>query len=102
MSGNEFRVSLRVQPGAIRSELVGSADGVWRMKVAAPPVKGKANKELIAFLSRVLAINRSALTIVAGHTSRNKVVVIQGLNEEEVVKRLSSKLSSSSDSATSR
>jgi len=89
MSGSEAKISLRVYPNATRNELVGFADGVWQVKISAPPVKGKANKELIAFLSQLLGVSQSTLTLLKGHTTRNKVVAIDGLSQEEVTKRLS-------------
>ncbi len=91
MSEEEIRISLRVYPGAPRSEVVGFTDGTWRVKVAAPPVKGKANRELIAFLSRQLGVSKGALTITNGHTSRNKVIAVAGLSTEDVAQRLTSK-----------
>jgi len=60
-----------------------------RVKVAAPPVKGKANKELIAFLAQKLGLSKGDLTIIKGHTSRNKVMAIAGLTQEEIARRLS-------------
>ena len=89
MSGNEARISLRVYPGAARSEVVGFANGVLRVKVAAPPVKGKANRELIVLLSQVLGVAKGTLTIVKGHTSRSKVLAIDGLSQEDIMERLS-------------
>ena len=93
MSGSEARISLRIYPNATRSEVVGFTDGVWQVKVAAPPVKGKANKELVAFLSQVLGVGKGALAIVKGHTSRHKIITVDGLPQEEVEKRLSAKQS---------
>ena len=89
MSGSEARISLRVYPSAARSEVIGFTDGVWQVRVAAPPVKGQANEELIAFLSKTLAVGKGALTIVKGHTCRSKVIAIDGLSQEDVMKRLS-------------
>ena len=100
MSGSEAKISLRVYPGAARSEVVGFTEGVLQVRVAAPPVKGQANKELIAFLSKALAVGKGALTIVKGHTSRSKVIAINGLSQEEVMKRLSPKPFSCGDDAT--
>ena len=88
---------MQVYPNAAKNEVVDFIDGVLRVKVAAPPVKGKANKELIAFLSRVLSVEKSSISIAKGHTSRRKVIAIDGLSQEEVMKRLSS-----SDGAASR
>lgn len=90
MSCSEIRIPLRVYPGATRNEVVSFTEGVWRVRVAAPPVKGKANKELIAFLSKVLGVGKGTLTIIKGHTSRNKVIAINGLSQEDVLERLSS------------
>ena len=97
MSGSKAKISLRVYPRARRSEVVGFTDGVLQVRVAAPPVKGQANKELLAFLSKALAVGKDALTIVKGHTSRSKVIAIDGLSQEDIVKRLSPKPFSSGD-----
>ena len=80
---------MRVHPNAARNELAGFSGGVLRVKVAAPPVKGKANKELIAFLAQKLGLSKGDLTILKGHTSRNKVISIAGLTREELNLRLS-------------
>lgn len=80
---------MRVHPNATRNELAGFSGGVLRVKVAAPPVKGKANKELIAFLAQKLGLSKGDLTILKGHTSRNKVISIAGLTREELNLRLS-------------
>ena len=89
MSNNQTKISLRVYPGAARNEVIGFTDGILRVRVAAPPVKGKANKELITLLSEALAVGKGALTIVKGHTSRSKVIAIDGLSQEDAIKRLS-------------
>ena len=68
--------------------MVSFTDGVLRVKVSAPPIKGKANRELITFLSRLLGMSKGSVNIIKGHTTRNKVVAIDGLNREEVMKRL--------------
>jgi uncharacterized protein (TIGR00251 family) len=78
-----------VHPNAARNELAGFSEGVLRVRVAAPPVKGKANKELIAFLAQKLGLSKGDLTILKGHTSRNKVISIAGLTREELNQRLS-------------
>ena len=87
--GSEARISLRVYPGSARSELVGFTDGELRVKVSAPPVRGKANKELIAFLSRLLGVSKGSVNIIKGHTTRNKVVAVGGMTQEDLFKRLS-------------
>jgi len=84
----EARISLHVYPNALRNEIVGFSDGVLGVKVAAPPVKGQANRELVAFLSQVLGVSQSRLAILRGHTSRNKLISVGGLSQEEVLRRL--------------
>ena len=79
---------LRVKSNAVRNEMVGFTDGVLQVRVSAPPVKGEANKELCDFLSHALGISKSSLTIIKGHTSRNKIIAIEGLNHEEIIRRL--------------
>ena len=83
-------ISVRVSPNATHSEVVALKDGVWQIKVSAPPVKGKANNELIAFLSKALGVSKGSLSIAKGHASRNKFIAIEGLTEAEIIKRLSS------------
>jgi len=92
MSRSKAKISLRVYPNAARNEVV-FINGVLQVRVAAPPVKGKANKELITFLSQELGINKATLAIIKGHTSRSKVITIDGLSQEEVIQRLSPKQS---------
>jgi uncharacterized protein (TIGR00251 family) len=88
LSERQAKISLRVFPNAARNEVAGFTDGVLRVKVAAPPVEGKANKELIALLARKLGLSKGDLTIIRGHTSRNKVIAIDGLSQEQVLRRL--------------
>jgi uncharacterized protein (TIGR00251 family) len=81
------RLDVRVTPGAARSEVSGARDGVLHVKIGAPPERGKANKEL----SRALGVGRSAVTIVRGHTARNKLIEVAGLSHEEIFRRLNIK-----------
>lgn len=87
-------ITVRVYPNATKNGVVGFSDGVWQVRVAAPPIKGKANKELISFLSKVLGVGRSSLSITKGHTTRSKLITVDGLTQEELMKRLSSAVSS--------
>ena len=77
-----------VQPNARQSRVVGLADGVLQVRVAAPPVKGRANLELIALLSDVLGVGRSDLTIEKGVTSRSKTIGVNGLGQDQVARLL--------------
>jgi uncharacterized protein len=82
------RVAITVSPGAARTELVGRHGDGWRARVAAPPERGKANRALEELLADVLDVKRSRVAVVAGQTSRRKIVEVQGLEAPEVVRRL--------------
>lgn len=79
---------LRVHPRASRTELAGPYAGALKVRVAAPPVDGEANEELIRFLARQLGVPRSAVTIKSGSGSRSKVAAIEGIDAREAAKRL--------------
>jgi len=87
-------ISVRLYPNATKNEVVGFSDEVWQVRVAAPPVKGEANKEVISFLSKVLGVSKSSVSIARGHTNRNKLIAIDMLTREEIMKRLSASVSS--------
>ncbi|MFC2012789.1 DUF167 domain-containing protein [Chloroflexota bacterium] len=82
-------ILLKVHPNAGRDEILGVADGVLQVKIAAPPVKGRANARLVAFLSRLAGVSQSRVSIVRGHTGRNKIITIDGVSREEIMRRLS-------------
>jgi len=89
MSSNlKTAIEIKVQPGARRNEVVGLKNDVLNLKIAAPPVKGRANDELINFLSKQLGISRGSITLEKGFTSRNKTVSIVGLGQDEILRRL--------------
>ena len=88
MSQIRAKITVHVQPNARRNEVLGYEDGVLRVKIAAPPVKGKANQELVRFLSDILGVAKSNITIEKGLTSRRKVVGIRGVTKEEVAREL--------------
>jgi uncharacterized protein (TIGR00251 family) len=83
MSKNEFRVCVKVQPNAGSNQVLGINDGVWRIKISAPPDKGKANKKLVEFLSERLGIRKDCIIILKGETSHNKVLAIAGIGQKE-------------------
>ncbi len=88
MKEASVRLFVRVQPNAARSQVVRFEDGVLHLRIAAPPVRGKANRELTDFLSRLLDLPRSAITIDKGLTSRRKTLAVTGLSPEALKERL--------------
>ena len=71
-------------PRASRTEVVGEHDGALRVRLAAPPVDGAANDELIRLLAKIFEVSRTAVTIVSGHSSRLKQVSIEGVTQQKV------------------
>jgi len=84
--------SVRVTPGAKRNAVTAFKEGVWNIKIAAPPVEGKANEELVLFLSRLFDVRTSSVSVVKGQRSRSKLVCVAGLTQKEVALRLSAGL----------
>ena len=78
------RVAVRVQPNAARSQVVGFQDDVLRVRVAAPAREGRANRALVDLLAESLGVPRSAVTILRGQTSRDKVVEVRGATPESL------------------
>jgi uncharacterized protein (TIGR00251 family) len=82
-------LAIRVTPRASRNEIVEIlTDGTVKIRLTAPPVEGKANEELIRFLSKILDVAPSRLEIVAGATGRDKLVSILDLSADEVQKKI--------------
>ena len=85
---DKVKIALHINPGAAGNEVVGLVNNTWRLKIAAAPVKGRANRELVSFLSEVLGIAKSRINIVSGRTARDKIIAITGLQKNDIVKRL--------------
>jgi uncharacterized protein (TIGR00251 family) len=83
----QTRIEVRVQPGASGNQVSGFKDGVLYVRIAAPPVKGKANQELIKFLSDIWEVSKGSLTIEKGLTGKRKFIAISGLSQDQVIKR---------------
>jgi uncharacterized protein (TIGR00251 family) len=69
-------VSVRVQPRSSKKAVEGVKDGALRVKLTAPPAEGEANAQLVEVLSKELGIRKSAITIIKGHSSRDKLVEV--------------------------
>ena len=88
MADGRTTVQVHVQPGARSSEIQGVRNGTVYIRVAAPPREGRANRALLELMATRLGVRKSDLVIVRGHTSRDKVVAIQGITPAEVSRRL--------------
>ena len=86
--GDGVRFRVRVQPRASVSAIAGVFDDALKVRLAAPPVDGAANEELVALLAHVLGVARSRITIVSGHTGRSKTVEVADITAEHAHARL--------------
>lgn len=75
-------LSLHIQPGAKKSECAGLHGEALKIRLAAPPVDGKANEALLRFLAQRLDIPRQRISLKSGQTSRQKVVEVSGVDAE--------------------
>jgi uncharacterized protein len=83
-----FIIALHCQPGAKKTEVQGEHDGRLKLRLAAPPVEGKANEALIQWLSKTLEIRRANIELLAGDLSRLKRVRVQGLMAQHLMTTL--------------
>jgi uncharacterized protein len=78
-------ITVKVQPRARKTEVAGlMADGTIKIKVAAPPAAGAANKALIDFLAQILRLPKNQIDIIAGETSEHKLISLVGISPKAV------------------
>lgn len=78
LKGGQVLFKVHVVPGSSRSEIAGSHNDALRVRVAARPVEGAANQELILILSKTFKVSKSSVRIVSGARGRAKLVSIEG------------------------
>ncbi|CAN5257486.1 DUF167 family protein YggU [soil metagenome] len=83
--------NVRVVPRASKSEIVGEHDGALKIRIAAPPVDGAANAELIKILAKEFGVSKNAIEIIGGQTSKIKQIKISNTAGEKLSKTLQSK-----------
>lgn len=75
-SDRQTTLTLHIQPGAKKTEVAGEHGDALKIRLAAPPVDGKANSALIAFVADRLGLAKSAVSLKSGQTSRRKVIEV--------------------------
>ncbi|HEY5662078.1 MAG TPA: DUF167 domain-containing protein [Gaiellaceae bacterium] len=85
---SKSRISVRVRAGAHRDEVVGVVDGVLLVRVAAPAHEGRANRALCRLLAERLAVAPSRVAIARGGRSREKLVEVDGIEQENANRAL--------------
>ena len=87
---SSIRLHVRVVPGAASTRVVGRLGDAWKLRVHAPPERGRANDEVVALLTETLGLPRADVRVVAGRTTRDKVVELAGISYDEAERRLES------------
>ena len=88
MSGVSCRLKVKAVPGASHSEIVGRLGEALKIRVAAPPEGGKANREILELLAERLGLPAASVTLVSGAASPAKVIEFRGLTAEQAWARL--------------
>jgi|TARA_B100002003_G_C14046063_1_gene503868 uncharacterized protein (TIGR00251 family) len=82
-------LKIKVQTNAKQSGVVNFIGGVLKVRVRAVPVDGKANLELVDLLGKILKLDSSEIRLVRGFRSRDKLVELKGISDEEIGQRIS-------------
>ena len=88
MSVRPVKLRIRVVPGAKCAGVLGRYGDAWKVRVTTAPERGRANDAVAALLARCMGVERRAVQVVAGLSSRDKVVELVGLSREEAERRL--------------
>ena len=86
--GESCTIKVWVQPKSSRNQVDGFQDGALRVRVTAAPTEGQANAAVIAILAKTLGVSKSRLEIIRGYSSRDKVVSVDRLTEQEVQRKI--------------
>ncbi len=81
---------VKVVPASSRTALAGVLGDLLKVKVAAPPEKGKANKCLVEFLAKQLGVKKNQIAIIAGQTNPVKTIQVAGVSIEKILEKLTS------------
>ena len=88
MNEESLTLVVQVQPNVAQNRVARFEDGILHLRIAAPATKGKANQELLKFLSDILGVSRAHLTIEKGITNKKKTIAITGLTQNQVARQL--------------
>ena len=83
-----MRFDVRAKPRARRTEILGVKDGALHVAVAAPPVEGEANAELIRGLAKALGVPARHVAVLAGQSGKRKIVEVRGIDAAAARERL--------------
>jgi uncharacterized protein len=90
VSAATTRLKLRVSPGARRAGIAGRRGDAWKVRVAEPPEGGRPSEAVLRLLAKTLDVPRARVALVSGHSSREKIVVLDGLEQAQTERLLAS------------
>jgi uncharacterized protein (TIGR00251 family) len=88
MDAASTRLRLRVSPGAARTGVIGRYGQAWKVRVAAPAERGRANDAVVRLLAETLSVPRDAVKLVSGQSARDKIVELTGIDGSQAERRL--------------
>ena len=88
-TGDGITFKAKIVPNSSKTAIAGVLDGMLKVKITAPPEKGKANQQLIKFLSKFLEVKNNSIKITSGSTSPIKTLEITGITAEIIYDRRS-------------
>jgi uncharacterized protein len=81
-NGENITLTLHVQPGAKRSEIAGLHGDALKIRLAAPPIEGRANEALLKFIAKLFDVPLRSVELKQGGQSRHKLVAVSGSKVE--------------------
>ena len=79
---------VKIVPGSSRTAACGLLNGMLKIKISAPPERGKANRALLDFLAKQLGVKKNTVALISGHISPVKYVQVSGISAETLLKKL--------------
>ena len=88
IAGNDIIIKVKIIPGSFKNRIIGIYANALKIAITAPPVEGKANKKCISYLSKHFDIAKSNIEILSGKNSRNKLIKIYNINQDDFLNKL--------------
>lgn len=86
--GNDLIIKVKVNPSSSKNNIDGVYNNTLKISLTAPPVEGKANKKIIAYLAKKFAIAKSKIEIISGKTSKNKLIKIYNISQKDFLEKI--------------
>ena len=87
-STNAIHIKVKAVPGSTRNEIVGPLGDRLKVRVAAPPEGGKANKAICTLIAKALVVKTNQVMVLTGKSSAQKTIEVEGISVETAIERL--------------